>query len=281
MLLKKLTRNKKGVSNIISILLITSIMITSVSLTYVYIIPTIDRGRMNSDVSTAALFLTKMDAAIQSMFFDGVGSTRTLEMDAFPGNLEYVSGGMNFRAFLDGVMYLPIPGLDYGIARIILENDVPIIQRNSYKFLKGSPYYPPAITEEGELDPAVIVLERPLAETYYISLYYRLFILIRDQGVGSTIDVNVIVARFSASESMRGLTSGNYHLIINKTSSELNPAIHGFTDNDPIVSSGNDFTITLNPGTGPVTIYSSTGFRSSVSINLVLMTFFFQAVGLE
>lgn len=281
MLLKRLSRDRKGVSSIISTLLITSIMVTSISLTYVYIIPTIDRGRMNATISTSALFLTKMDAAIQSMFFDGVGASRTLQVDTFSGNLEFISLGMNFRAFVDGAMYLPIPGLDFGIARITIPSETPIIRRNTIEFLKGSPYYPPAVTDLGDIDPGTITLERKETDAYYMELYYRLFILIKDTGVGGNVDVSVIVIRFSALESLRGLSSGTYHLSINKTSAELNPAIHGFIDNDPVITSGNDFEMTLNKGTGPITVYTSSGFRSSISINLVMITFNFQAIKLD
>ncbi|NHJ41196.1 MAG: hypothetical protein FK731_14280 [Asgard group archaeon] len=281
MLLKKISRDKKGVSSIVSTLLITSIMVTSISLTYVYIIPTIDRGRMNAAISTSALFLTKMDAAIQSMFYDGIGASRTLQVDAFSGDLEFRSLGMNFRAFVNGTMYLPIPGLDYGIARITIPSETPIIRRNIIEFLKGSPYYPPAVTELGEIDPGTITLQRPSSDVYYMELYYRLFILIKDTGVDGTIDVSVIVMRFSALESLRGLNSGTYHLVINKTSAELNPAIHGFIDNNPDIASGDDFEITLNKGTGPITIYTSTGYRNRISINLLMITFNFQAITID
>ena len=281
MFLKKLSRDKKGVSNIISTLLIASIMVTSISLTYVYIIPTIDRGRMNAAVSTSALFLTKMDAAIQSMLYDGVGASRTLQVDAFTGDLEFRSLGMNFRAFVNGSMYLPIPGLDFGVARITLESGVPIIRRNAIEFLKGSEYYPLAITNIGEIDPGTITLERVSSDIYYMELYYRLFVLINDEGPGGNIDVSVIVIRFSALESLRGLTSGTYFLTVNKTDSELNPAIHGFVDNNPSIASGDDFEITLNKGTGPEIIYTTSGYRSRISINLVMLTYFFQAFKLD
>ncbi|NHJ49786.1 MAG: hypothetical protein FK733_18485 [Asgard group archaeon] len=281
MLLKKLIRDKSGVTNIISTLLITSIMITSVSLTYVYIIPTIDRGRMNATISTSALFLSKMDAAIQSMFFDGVGAARSLEVDAFAGDLLFRSLGINFRAFINGSMYLPIPGLDYGIAQIEIPSDIAILQRNTVRYLKGSQYYPPAVANLGEIDPAVITVERPEADVYYLNLFYRMFVLVKDFGVGNEIEVNAILMRFSAAESLRGLNSGTYFLTINKTSTELNPALHGFVGNNPNVASGDDFYITLNPGTGPVLIFDSSGYRSRVSINLVLMTFGFESVKLD
>jgi hypothetical protein len=256
-------------------------MVTSVSLTYVYIIPTIDRGRMNATVSTTALFLSKMDSAIQSMFFDGVGAARTLEVDAFAGDLEFRSFGTNFRAFIDGSMYFPIPGLDYGVAQIRIPSDVAIQPRNTIKYLKGSQYYPPAVADLGEIDPAVITIERPESDVYYMSLFYRLFILVKDLGVGNEIEVNVIVMRFTATDSLRGLNSGTYFLTINKTSTELNPAIHGFVGGNPNVASGDDFYITLNPGTGPELIFESFGFRSAVSINLVMMTFGFEAIKLD
>ncbi|NHK32381.1 MAG: hypothetical protein FK730_13590 [Asgard group archaeon] len=281
MFLKRLSRNKKGVSSIISTLLIASIMVTSISLTYVYIIPTIDRGRMNAAISTSALFLIKMDAAIQSMMNDGVGASRTLQVDSFAGNLEFRSLGMNFRAFVNGSMYLPIPGLDFGIARITIDSDTPLIRRNTIEFLKGSEYYPPAVTDLGEIDPGTITLERTSSDIYYMELYYRLFILVKDEGVGGNVDVSVIVIRFSALESLRGLNSGTYFLTVNKTDVELNPAIHGFINNNPNVASGDDFQMTLNKGTGPVTVYTSSGYRSRISINLVMLTYYFQAFKLD
>jgi hypothetical protein len=281
MFLKRLSQDKKGVSNIISTLLIASIMVTSISLTYVYIIPTIDRGRMNAAVSTSALFLTKMDAAIQSMLYDGVGASRTLQVDAFAGSLEFLSLGMNFRAFVNGSMYLPIPGLDFGIARITLESDTPIINRNTIEFLKGSEYYPLAVTEIGEIDPGTITLERTSSDIYYMELFYRLFILVKDEGVGGTVDVSVIVIRFSATEKITGLTSGTYFLTVNKTDVELNPAIHGFIDNNPNIASGDDFQMTLNKGTGPEIVYTSNGYRSRISINILMLTYFFQAYKLD
>ncbi|TFF84422.1 hypothetical protein EU523_01670, partial [Candidatus Heimdallarchaeota archaeon] len=67
MLLRKLIANNKGVSNIISTVIITGIMVSSVALTYIYIMPTIDRVQLNSTLQTSSLFMTKIDNTVQSM----------------------------------------------------------------------------------------------------------------------------------------------------------------------------------------------------------------------
>lgn len=282
MLLKKLRKNKSGVSSIISTLLITSIMVTSVALTYSYLIPTIDRARTNASIYASTLFLTKVDEAVQSMFYDGLGSARLLAVDAFDGSLGFSSMGLNFRAFIDGAMYLPIPGLEYGLARLSIPSEIGIMPENSQVYIKGGPFFPPAVTQDGSIDPATLILERTDSETYQIELWYRLQLLIRDTGVGGEIDVSVIAVNFIAVDSLVGLSSGSYHLIINKTNVEVNPSLFGFPVNgDPITTSGDDFRITINTGTGPIEVYSSNGARTRVSINLVIFTLGFQMIVLE
>ncbi|MBN1329401.1 MAG: hypothetical protein JXA54_08000 [Candidatus Heimdallarchaeota archaeon] len=282
MILKKLIRSKKGVSSIISTLLITSIMITSIALTYVYIIPTLDRGRMNSTLSTSALFLTKMDGSIQSLLEDGIGAARTIEVDAFAGNLEFRSLGLNFRAYINGAMYIPIPSIEYGVVRIDIPSDIAVMHQNSINYLKGSPYDSAAITNEGTIDPAVITMERPQTDVYHLQLWYRLILLIRDTGVGGTIDVSLVVIQFTDAESIRGLNSGTYYMTVNKTSVDVNPEAYGFNINgDPITASGSDFTLYINRGIGLESIYTSTGIRTNVSFNLVLITFDFNTIKLN
>ncbi len=282
MLLKKIRKNKSGVSNIISTLLIVSIMITSVALTYSYLIPTIDRARTTASIYSSTLFLTKVDEAVQSMFYDGLGSARLLPVDAFDGTLGFSSMGLNFRAFIDGAMYLPIPGLEYGIARLSIPSEIGIMPENSQEYIKGGPFFPPAVTQDGSIDPATLVLERTDSETYQLELWYRLQLLIRDTGVGGEIDVSVIAVNFDAVDSLVGLSSGSYHLIISKTDIEVNPTLFGFPANgDPITTSGDDFRITINTGTGPIEVYSSNGARTRVSINLVIFTLGFQMIVLE
>ncbi|NHJ33385.1 MAG: hypothetical protein FK732_11030 [Asgard group archaeon] len=282
MLLKKIRKNKSGVSNIISTLLITSIMITSVALTYSYLIPTIDRGRTTASISASTLFLTKVDEAIQSMFYDGVGSARLLDVDPFEGELGFQNMGLNFRAFIDGAIYFPIPGLEYGIARLSIPSEVGIMSQSSQEYIKGGPFFPPAVTQTGAIDPATLLLDRPNAETYQLRLWYRLQLLIRDTGVGGEIDVSIIVVNFNAVDSLVGLSSGSYHLIISKTDVDVNPTFYGFPANgDPITTSGDDFRITINTGTGPIEVYSTNGARTRVSINLVVLTLGFQMLVLD
>jgi len=282
MLLKKIRKNKSGVSNIISTLLIVSIMVTSVALTYSYLIPTIDRGRTNASIFASTLFLTKVDEAAQSIFYDGLGSARLLAVDAFDGELGFSSMGLNFRAFIDGAMYLPIPGLEYGIARLSIPSEIGIMPENTQEYIKGGPFFPPAVTQDGTIDPATLILERINSETYQLELWYRLQLLIRDTGVGGVIDVSVIAVNFNAVDSLVGLSSGSYHLIINKTNVEVNPTSFGFPVNgDPITTSGDDFRLTINTGTGPIEVYSSNGARTRVSVNLVIFTLGFQMVVLD
>ncbi len=282
MLLKKIIRNKSGVSNIISTLLITSIMITSVALTYSYLIPTIDRGRTSASIAASTLFLTKVDDAVQSLFYDGVGSSRVLDVDAFSGELGFRSMGLNFRAFIDGAMYLPIPGLEYGLASLTIPSQISVMSENAQEYIKGGAFFPPAVTQDGTIDPATLLLERPDAETYRLELWYRLQLLIRDTGVGGEIDVSVIVINFNAVDALVGLSSGSYHLIISKTSAEVNPTAFGFPVNgDPITTSGDDFRITINTGIGPIEVYSSNGARTRVSVNLVIFTLDFQMLTLD
>ncbi|MBK5114768.1 MAG: hypothetical protein KGD59_05260 [Candidatus Heimdallarchaeota archaeon] len=280
--MKKIRKNKSGVSNIISTLLITSIMITSVALTYSYLIPTIDRGRTTASVATSTLFLTKVDDAIQSMFYDGVGSARLLSVDPFEGTLGFSSMGLNFRAFIDGAIYLPIPGLEYGLARLSIPSEIGIMSQNTQKYVKGGPFFPPAVTQDGTIDPATLILERPDSESYQLRLWYRLQLLIRDTGVGGEIDVSVIAVNFNAVDELVGLSSGSYHLIISKQSVDVNPTYYGFPVNgDPITTSGDDFRLTINTGTGPIQVYNSNGARTRVSINLVIINIGLQMVVLE
>jgi hypothetical protein len=282
MLLKKIRKNKSGVSNIISTLLITSIMITSVALTYSYLIPTIDRGRTTASVAASTLFLTKVDDAIQSMFYDGVGSARLLSVDPFEGTLGFSSMGLNFRAFIDGAIYLPIPGLEYGLARLSIPSEIGIMSQNTQEYVKGGPFFPPAVTQDGTIDPATLILERPDSESYQLRLWYRLQLLIRDTGVGGEIDVSVIAVNFNAVDELVGLSSGSYHLIISKQSVDVNPTYYGFPVNgDPITTSGDDFRLTINTGTGPIQVYNSNGARTRVSINLVIINIGLQMVVLE
>ncbi|HUT82274.1 MAG TPA: hypothetical protein VMZ29_13815 [Candidatus Bathyarchaeia archaeon] len=282
MIFKRLARNKKGVSSIISTLLITSIMIASIAMTYVYIIPTLDRGRMNSTLSTSALFLTKMDGAVQSLIEDGVGAARTIEVDAFAGNLEFRSLGLNFRAYIDGAMYIPIPSLEYGIVRISIPSDIAVMQQHNINYIKGSPYDSPAITNEGTIDPAVITMQRPQTDTYYLELWYRLILLVHDTGSGGTIDVSLVVIQFTDAESLRGLNSGTYYLTLNKTRVDVNPIQYGFNVNgDPITASGDDFTLYVNRGIGLEPVFTSSGARTNVSFNMVIITYDFNTVKLN
>jgi len=282
-MLKRILKSKSGVSNVISTLLIVSIMITSIAMTYVYIIPTIERARMNATVSTSSLFMIKMDSAIQSLYFDGVGAARTIEVDAFSGNLEFRDYALNVRAYIDGSMYIPIPALVYGLSRITFKSDVGFIPRNTIRYIKGSPYNSPVVTFNGEgtVDPATITLERPEAQSYSLELYYRLLLQARDTGVGGTIDVTLVCVEFANAESLRGLNSGTYLLTINKTQVELNPARYGFTGNgDPIETSGSDFYIAVNKGSGLLPVYVTSGARTNVAFNVLVMTFDFQAIKL-
>ncbi|MFW9922906.1 MAG: hypothetical protein ACFFDW_06405 [Candidatus Thorarchaeota archaeon] len=272
MFLKKLHRSRKGVSNIISIILITGIMVTSVALTYSYIIPTIETGRIKATLSTSALFLTKMDGAIQTLLYDGVGATRTLEVDAFAGDLEFKTQGLNVRAFIDGALYFPIPGLSFGLAELDIPSEQAIMNRNQIQYIKGGTNSPLAVIDDGSADPAMILLERVESSLYRLELWYRLLFHVRDTGVGGTIDVSFIVIEFQSSESIRGLNSGTYSLLLNKSSVEVNPTRYGFTvAGEPITTSGNDFYITINKDSGPRVIFSSIGARTSVSFNLVVM----------
>ncbi|MHA1211390.1 MAG: hypothetical protein ACTSSH_02915 [Candidatus Heimdallarchaeota archaeon] len=281
MVMKKVFHSKNGVSSIISTLLITSIMITSMSLTYIYIIPTLDRGRMNATIATSSLFLTKMDGSMQSMFYDGEGSARTIEVDAFSGNLEFTSLGLNFRGYIDGSYYIALPSLEYGVVRLTIESDISIMTRNTFDYVKGSPYDPPAVTGEGPIDPATITIERPTTDKYVLQLWYRLILIVRDTGVGGTIDVTVMVVKFTDAESIRGLHSGTYYLTTNKTSVETNPTAYGFTNGDPISATGDDFTLYINRGLGLEAIFTSTGARSNVNFNLVVVTYDFVTIALD
>lgn len=273
MILKKLRKSKSAVSNILSTILIVALMVTSTALTYSVIIPTIDRGRTNATLSTSALFLIKLDGALQTLMYDGIGASRNLEVDAFSGSLEFRTQGLNVRSFIDGSLFFPIPGLSYGVARLTIRSDIAIMDRSYTEYIKGSAYFPLAITDEGSSDPAMIVMTRPSSDEYRMELWHRLFLHVRDTGVGGDIDVSIVVVEFAASESISALNDGTYELLLNKTNLEVNPLRYGFIGNgDPITTSGNDFYMTINKNTGPEIAYSSTGARSSVSINLIVIT---------
>jgi len=280
MILKKLRKSKSGVSNILSTILITALMVTSTALTYSVIIPTIDRGRINATLSTSALFLNKLDGAMQTLMYDGVGASRNLEVDAFAGSLEFRTQGLNVRTFVDGSLFFPLPGLSFGIARFTIPSEIAIMDRSNIDYIKGSAYYPLAVTDEGAVDPAMITLTRPSGDEYRMELWYRLFVHIKDSGVDGTIDLSIVVVEFSASESVRTLNEGNYNLMLNKSSLEVNPSRYGFTGGNPESTSGDDFYMTVNKNTGPEIIYSSTGARTSININLVVITIGIEVISL-
>ena len=282
MILKKIRRSKRGVSNIISTLLITALMVSSIAITYTYIMPTIEKARLRSTISTSSLFLTKLDGSIQNMLYEGIGSTRAMSIDAFSGDLEFRSIGLNVRAYIDGGMYIPLPSLTYGLARLTMLSDVSIMSVNSYEYIKGDLYYPMAVTDEGSNDPGMILLERSTSELYELKMWYRLLMNIRDTGDGGTIDVSLVVIQFNSTEIVKGLSSANYELIITKSHVDVNPTIYGFPGNgDPITTSGNDFAISADRGYGPYYIYYSTGFRSNINFNLVLINYDFDVIEIQ
>lgn len=281
MYFKKLRKNKRGVSSVLSVILITALMVTSIALTYSYIIPTIDRGRLQSTISTSALFLTKIDSVSQSLFYDGVGASRNLDIDAYSGALEFRSSGLNVRAFVGGSMYFPLPGLTFGIVRLTIPSDISIMQDGEIEYLKGSPYDPLVVMDDGSSDPAMFTLARVSAETYEMELWYRLLFHILDTGPGGTIDISIVVVEFSSQDSIRGLNDGTYGLVVNKTNIEVNPTRYGFNvNNDPITTSGANFELTVNKVTGPQIIYSASGARSLISFNLVVITLGFNIISL-
>ena len=281
MKIRKMLRSKQGVSNILSVILITGIMVSSIAITYSYIIPTIDRGRIESTISTSALFLTKIDGVCQSLMYDGVGASRDLEIDAYSGAFEFLSQGINIRAFIDGTMYFPLPGLTFGLLRITIPSDIGILTEGIPEYLMGSPYDPLAVLDEGSGNPAMLTLVRTFQETYELELWYRLLLHVRDTGINGVIDVSIVVVEFESAEAIRGLNEGTFNLVVNKTRVEVNPTRYGFNvNNDPITTSGDDFEITANKITGPETIYSSTGTRTAVNFNLVVITLGFQIISL-
>ncbi len=280
MILKKLRKSKSAVSNILSTILIVALMVTSTALTYSVLIPTIDRGRLNATLSTSALFLTKFDGALQTLMYDGIGSTRNLEVDAFSGSLDFRTQGLNVRFFIDSGLFLPIPGLSYGVARFTIPSDIAIMDRSAVDYIKGNAYFPLAISDEGSSDPAMLVMTRPSNDEYRMELWYRLFLHVKDTGVGGDIDLSIVVVEFAASESVRSLNEGTYSLMLNKTSLELNPSKYGFVSGNPIITSGDDFYMTINKNTGPQIAFSSLGTRTSVSINLIVITLGIQVISL-
>ena len=265
---KKLFRSNKGISSVLSILLITGIMITSVALTYSYIIPTIERARLRSTLSTTSLFMTKMDNTIQSLMYDGVGAVRNLEIDAFAGRLDFRTFGLNVRAFIDGALYFPIPGLIYGIARLDIPSDTAILGRNTIQYIKGGVNYPYVVTDTSSNDPAMITLQRTEAELYRFELWYRVLLHVRDTGVGGTIDISLVVFEFQSSDSISSLNTASYCLAISKIGLEVNPDRYGFVDGQPIITSGENFYLTINKGVGPKIVYSSNGVRTQISFNV-------------
>ena len=272
MIFKKLRKSKSGVSNILSTILITALMVTSTALTYSVIIPTIDRGRTTATINTSALFMNKLDGAFQTLMYDGVGATRNLEVDAFAGRFELRTLGLNIRTYIDGSLDFAIPGLSFGIARLTIPSDIAIMDRSYTDYIKGSPYDPLAISDEGSSDPAMLLLTRPSGDEYRLELWYRLFLHVRDTGTDGNIDISIVVVELTASETIGSLDEGTYTLMLNKSSLELNPSRYGFTGGNPIIGSGDDFYMTINKNTGPEIAYSSTGYRASISLNLVVIT---------
>ncbi|MHA1127233.1 MAG: hypothetical protein ACTSO7_05475 [Candidatus Heimdallarchaeota archaeon] len=282
MILKKIKRSKRGVSNIISTLLITALMISSIAITYTYIMPTIEKAQLRSTIATSSLFLTKLDSSIQNMLYDGEGASRAMSIDAFSGNLEFKSIGLNVRAYIDGGMYLPLPSLTYGLAQLTIESDAAIMATNSFEYIKGDLYYPMAVTDEGSNDPAMILLTRTNGEQYDLRLWYRLLMHVHDTGDGGTIDVTIVVIQFNATQIIRGLSSKNYELKITKSHINVNPSIYGFPGNDdPITTSGDDFAISADRGYGAYYIYYSTGYRSNINFNLVLLNYDFEVMEIQ
>ncbi|MHA1505131.1 MAG: hypothetical protein ACTSPT_08085 [Candidatus Heimdallarchaeota archaeon] len=278
MLLKKIRRSKRGVSNIISTLLITALMISSIAITYTYIMPTIEKAQLRSTITSSSLFLTKLDSSIQNMLYEGVGSARKMSIDANTGDLEFLTIGLNVRAYIDGSMYLPLPSLNYGLARMTILSDASIMSTGTIDYIKGDLYYPMAVTDVGSSDPGMILLERASSDRYEIKMWYRLLLNIQDTGNGGTIDVSLVVIQFNATEIVKGLSRTNYELKITKSHVDVNPSIYGFSNGDPITTSGNDFAISADRGYGPYYIYYSSGPRSNINFNLVLINYDFEVL---
>ena len=211
----------------------------------------------------------------------GYKRARDLEIDAYSGAFEFLSQGINIRAFIDGTMYFPLPGLTFGLLRITIPSDIGILTEGIPEYLMGSPYDPLAVLDEGSGNPAMLTLVRTFQETYELELWYRLLLHVRDTGINGVIDVSIVVVEFESAEAIRGLNEGTFNLVVNKTRVEVNPTRYGFNvNNDPITTSGDDFEITANKITGPETIYSSTGTRTAVNFNLVVITLGFQIISL-
>lgn len=281
MLLKKILQNRSGVSNIVSTILITSLMVSSVALTYIYIIPTLEKGQLNSSISTSSLFFTKMDTTIQSLFFDGENASRTIEIDAYTGSLEFKTLGLNVRSYVNDSLFFPIPGLSYGLSRLTIPSDKAIMSKGNVEYIKGHNFFPIAVTEESSIDPATITLSRPESFEYHLELWYRVVLLVHDEGVGGDLDFTMLVVQFSSADAIRGLHEGAYNLVINKSKVAVNPALYGFTNGNAEETSGEDFYVTADKGFGPQIIFSTSGTRSSISINLIVLNFGLTIISLE
>jgi hypothetical protein len=276
MKIRKLLRNKKGVSSVISTLLIAGLMITSIALTYSFIVPTIDRANINTTINTSSLFMTKVDTAIQSLLFDGENASRTLDIDVESGLFDIETIGLNVRVFVNDSLLLPIPNLDYGLAKLDIPSDFAIMTRGETRYIKGSAYADLAVVEGSSQDPGLITLSRPESDQYEVSLWYRLILYIRDTGTDGIVDMTLLVLQFSTNDPTRTFNRNAYSLFIKKTAVTLNPTAFGFPGNeDPLQTSGDNFYVTANRGLGPQILYEAEGFRSNITFNIITMNFDF------
>lgn len=267
MFLEKLKKNRQGLVEVIATILITGLMVTSIALTYFYIVPTIDRGQLNSTLSASSLFLTKVDGNVQSLFNDGINASRSLEIDVDAGIFDISNFGVNLRTYVNGSIWEFIP-VTIGIVELTVPSEVAIIERDSIKYIKGNKYFPIVVTEDGPADPGTITLERPEADEYKLSLWYRIILLGEDDG--TTINFSLIIYQFTTPTSFVSLHDGNYDLVIKKQNSTYSSS----------QTSGDNFNITAQRVAGLETIYSSSGSRTSINLHLQIITFDFELIPL-
>ncbi|MBD3191184.1 MAG: hypothetical protein GF308_11090 [Candidatus Heimdallarchaeota archaeon] len=267
MFLEELKKSHRGLVEVIATILITGLMVTSIALTYFYIVPTIDRGQLDSTLSASSLFLTKVDGNVQSLFNDGLNASRSLEIDIDAGIFDISNFGVNIRTYIDGSIWEFIP-ITIGIVELTIPSDVAVIERDTIKYIKGDKYFPIVVTEDGPADPGTITLERPEADEYKLSLWYRLVLLGEDDG--TSINFSLIVYQFTTQTGFVGLHDGNYELVIKKQNSSYSSS----------TTSGDNFRITTQRATGLETIFTSSGSRTSINFHLQIITLDFELITL-
>jgi|GEM_PF-2251357 len=84
---------KRGQSNLISVVLLTLIMVTLVAITYMWGMPLVEKQKDTVKVSDAEKFMKELDDKIQNVIKNG--GTQIIDNPKLPGTLKMIDNGIN------------------------------------------------------------------------------------------------------------------------------------------------------------------------------------------